>query len=238
LRELLDHLSRIQKAPWGRLLDAGTGRSSLGWALSLPGAEVTAVTADPQRHESLSPLVTAPHRLLLGNWQQTEFLRGEEFDTVVADDLLGACERYAPYFQEELLQRLCQVCIGNLWILGRQPWPNQAHDGNPLYELVALRDAVQILLGRRPHRELPLAWLTRQINPHYVQLFPCVYEQDFAERELAALRLNLDQLNDNGLAQVLRRCCHKLEKQLQQVAHCIEGQVYLVGWSREPNSTG
>lgn len=86
--------------PWGNVLDAGTGKGSLRWLLTLDTERWTAITASPgmaeQVTQELGDQKRPEDRLLVGNWSDPEFLQGERFDTVLADYLLGAIDGFAP----------------------------------------------------------------------------------------------------------------------------------------------
>ena len=96
--------------PWGNFLDAGTGKGSLRWLLTLDTERWTAITASPGMAEQvtreLGDQKRPEDRLLVGNWSDPEFLQGERFDTVLADYLLGAIDGFAPYTQDQLFSRL------------------------------------------------------------------------------------------------------------------------------------
>ncbi len=96
--------------PFGRVLDAGTGKHSLEFVSGLATTAWTAVTGDEGEVDylqaQLGQNIRPQDRLIMGNWANPDLLRGEDFDVVLADYLLGAVERVAPYFQEELLTRL------------------------------------------------------------------------------------------------------------------------------------
>lgn len=220
---MLSHLLwRCPHLLQGRLLDAGTGQSSLSFVSSLNLKAWVAVTAEPARAQGLRerfPKSLHPHGdILLGNWQDQTFLQGERFDVVLADYLLGSCERYAMAFQEGLLQRLLSLSQGWLFLIGLEPWPepqNQAQQA--LKDIAQLRDAVQILLGNRPHREIPQSWVEARLKEAGYSLawfehFENHYDQDFVLREISAVENNLEQLGDRGLAQALRRRCHQLKQ--------------------------
>lgn len=216
---VLAYLQRRHTEDWGDLLDAGTGESSLHWVSSLPVRSWTAVTADPARAEGLRQRYGPG--VVLGNWQDPQLLADRRYDVVLADYLLGACERYAPHFQGQLLERLVARCRGWLYLVGMEPWPAGRE---PLHQIAGLRDAVQLLLGRRPHRELPQRWVERELarlgqKVAWSERFETTYDEDFARRELMAVEANLEDLDDRGLAQVLRRRCHALGQGFQSVRY-------------------
>lgn len=213
---LLQCIQQRHPAPWGHVLDAGTGDSSLLWTLSLSSERWTAVCVEPERAAGLQARYGARFRscdrLLTGLWQDESFLPGERFDTVLADYLLGSVDRYAPHFQEALLHRLCRACNGWLYITGLEPY-----SGGWLTRLATFRDAVLLLSGRRPHRELPLWWVRSRLleagaEIAWTERFENHYDGDFVVRELGAVEDNLSELEDRGLAQVLKRRVHALRQ--------------------------
>lgn len=95
----IEEREAAQPQPWGRVLDAGTGRHSLSWLLGLAArssgavAEVAAVTgerslADTLANEFAGHAAGIPLRVHAGNWADDAFLREEEatgpFDVVIA----------------------------------------------------------------------------------------------------------------------------------------------------------
>ena len=219
--KVLEHILARSPRPqsWGRVLDAGTGESSLAWVSRLPCSEWTAVTADESRAQGLRRrFPPGKNRLLVGNWQDPRFLERETFDVVIADYLLGSCDRYAPHFQEQLLERLLGVCRGWLFIVGQEPWSRPTNPAQRcLWNIAQLRDAVQLLLDRRPHRELPQDWVERQLARYghpvnWSERFENHYDQEYVLREVNAIEENLHELADKGLAQLLRRRCHTLRQ--------------------------
>jgi hypothetical protein len=98
---LFSYIETLQGGtPWGKV---GTGWSSLGWLTGLTTERLTAVTACSRRAEALRSryqIVLRPQdAVVVGNWVDTDLLRGEVFDVVLADYLVGAVDRFAPYFQ-------------------------------------------------------------------------------------------------------------------------------------------
>ena len=101
---LYRYIERLQgEQPWGSLLDAGTGDSSLRWICELPTERWTAVTASARMVESardaIGTIAREQDRIVHGNWADNSLLEGEVFNTVIADYLLGAIEGFVPYFQ-------------------------------------------------------------------------------------------------------------------------------------------
>lgn len=48
--------------------------------------------------------------IIIGNWDNADFLSGRKFDTILADYLIGAIDGFSPYFQDLVFERLLQVC--------------------------------------------------------------------------------------------------------------------------------
>ena len=218
--QLLDQLARRVPQPWGDVLDAGTGASSWEWLLKQHCQSRTGVTAEEPRAEALRkrPEMGPHDEVLVGLWQDPRLLADRKFDVILADYLIGACDRYAPHFQEELLERLVTRCRGWIFLIGLEPLPRPTNPGQQiLFEVAQLRDAVQLLLGNRPHREIPQAWIERQLTRLGAQVawserYHNLYDEVWVEREVASLELNLQLLEDGGLAQVLKRRCHGLRR--------------------------
>jgi hypothetical protein len=143
------------------MLDAGTGAHSLSWVAGIAQSWV-AVTADPH---AVGPLRTAHAggngEVMLARWEDETLLAGEVFDVVLADYLVGAVDRFTPYYQMGILERLRRHCRDRLYLIGLEPWPATADTdgGRILLEMARLRDAAFILAGDRPYREYPSSWV-------------------------------------------------------------------------------
>ena len=120
--KLLRHIVDLHdERPWGSVLDAGTGVQSIRWVSDLPTERWTAISASPGLAALVRKEVSSTQRpedkVIVGNWVDPELLKGEVFDTVIADYLLGAVEGFAPYFQPYLFQRLRPLTKHTLYIL-------------------------------------------------------------------------------------------------------------------------
>ena len=219
------------------MLDAGTGQESLLWLSQLPTRAWTAITFEEARARGLRQRIPLREqdRLLVDDWRNPDLLRGESFEVVVADYLLGSCERYAPHFQEQLLGRLCQLSSKWLYIIGQEPQETPTDVVAHWFERMGRwRDALLLLEGRRPHREIPESWVTRQLQNSSLQLawserFQNLYDGENLERELGAMESNLQSWSDRGLAQVLRRQVQQLRREGQELLRA-EGGVLAWGW--------
>ena len=130
-------------------------------------------------------------RLLLGNWTDPDLLAGEQFDTVLADYLLGAIEGFAPYFQTELFARLRPLTLKRLYITGMEPYVvterPEEEAGAFIWEIGRYRDACLLLSGEKPYREYPLDWVLAQLprsgfRPIASRKFPIGFKADIRER--------------------------------------------------------
>lgn len=193
---LFSYLRELQgERPWGDVLDAGTGWCSLRWLVSVPTNSVTAVTACPRRADQLRRSLTFKlrpiDRVVVGNWVDEELLGDEVFDVVLADYLVGAVDRFAPYFQGRLLKRLRRHVSDTLYVIGLEPYGDA--DSSPDAQLVTrianLRDACLLHSQDRPHREYPRWWMVEELERHGFEItssrsFPIRYGASFVNSEL------------------------------------------------------
>ena len=203
------------EVPFGRVLDAGTGPRSLRWLLGLATESFTAVTGSPVQATRLRKLVAdslrPQDRVMAGNWADQDLLAGEQFDTVIADFLLGAIERFAPYFESRLFERLRPLTAKRLYVTGIQPYvidrpKNEA--GALIWEIGRHRDACLLLSGQRLHREYPLQWVLAELSrsgfkPIAARKFPVAYKGDFAPSQMELWRGGVERMTDRALAQSL-----------------------------------
>ena len=197
-----DHETASTATPWGRVLDAGTGRQSLTWLLSLTGVtRWSAITADEgmartMREDVLTPC--ADHSavekgtLLVGNWDDPKLCDGEEYDVIIADYLIGAIDGFSPYTQELIIERLRHHLApgGRLYVIGLQPLPDKApKPADVICEVRQLRDACILLAGHRCYREFPLEWLERHLKAGGLSIerteqFPILYTEASIGRQI------------------------------------------------------
>jgi hypothetical protein len=165
---------------WGSVLDSGTGELSLAFLVTRNTSSWTAVTADKQRQRRLAEKFAGQIRagtdaLVTGNWMDDEFLKGQQFDWLLEDYLLGAVEGFAPFFQHKLYQRLRPHVRKGLLLIGLEPHPETVpadaeissaaqHSWEVLLETVRLRDAALLLAKDRPYREFPLDWVEAHLT--------------------------------------------------------------------------
>ena len=198
--------------PWGSVLDAGTGRGSLSWLLGLETERWTAVTGAQSMADQLTQQLRGrmrqQDRLLLGNWMDPDLLAAEQYDTVLADYLIGAIDGFAPYWQDRIFARLRPMVGRRLYVIGLEPYvpyfPEDAA-GRVVCEIGRLRDACLLLANERPYREYPMDWTLRQLRlagfkPLDTQRFAIRYGERFVNSQLDMCDQRLLRLRDRSLA--------------------------------------
>jgi len=153
--------------PFGRILDSGTGLNSLKWIQSLNStcSAWTAVTADAQMQSTIladsgiAAGIRPCDRLLVGNWMNDQFCDSlGEYDTILADYLIGAVDGFSPFAQDLIIKRLKRHLSpqGRLYLVGMQPIPDHAAGAaEVITEVRRARDACILLAGHRPYRWVP-----------------------------------------------------------------------------------
>lgn len=98
--------------PWGKVLDAGTGLHSVQWLQTLTTTSWTAITADNNmRNQIISDITVASKvrpqdELVVGNWMDESFTAAlGQFDTILADYLIGAVDGFSPYEQDVIIKK-------------------------------------------------------------------------------------------------------------------------------------
>lgn len=223
ISRLFRHVESLQgRAPWGEVLDAGTGVNSSGWLASLPTERLTAVTGAPghadQVRRSLGQKLRAQDRLLVGNWMDEGLLAGEAFDTVLADYLLGAVEGFAPYFQPRLFRRLRPLVRGRLYVVGLDPYVTgfaATPAGQAVQAVGRLRDACLLLAGETPYREYPAEWVTDNLKDAGFEVgearrFAIRYKPGWIDSQLNMAVQRTEKLEDRKLAAALKGRIEKL----------------------------
>lgn len=188
---LFGHVERLHAGrAWGAFLDAGVGVNSGLWGVGLATDAWCAVTASPSHADQVRGVVAGrlrrQDRLIVGDWSSPELLAGEQFDTVLADYLVGAIEGFAPYFQAQVFARLRPLVRGRLYVVGLDPYvvgPAPTPAARLVQEIGRLRDAILLLAGETPYREYPAEWA---VNALRAAGFRIVSGRRFANRYRAA----------------------------------------------------
>jgi len=238
---LFTHVERVQgTAPWGRVLDAGTGRDSLRWISGLTTERWTAVTADDARARRLEREFrrdSRPNdRVIAGNWTDPTLLAGEVFDVVLADYLVGAIDRFAPYFQYRFLERIRPHVGKRLYAIGLEPFGEPPTPGARLIlDVAELRDACILHAGHRPHREYPLDWMLDNLPraDFYVEdvrVFPIVWGMKYVREQLDVCRGKLPVIADRALVRGLEHRIAKLEKTAKASYEVRQGVQFGSDW--------
>lgn len=217
-------LEAIQgRTPWKHVLDAGTGQHSLSWVSGLDTTRWTAVTRSDawkrQLTEEFGARMRPGDRIVAGDWADPAFLHGEVFDVVLADYLLGAVDRFAPYFADRLLERLRRHTGERLYLIGLEPYPETADTpgGRIVLEIARLRDACILLAGDRCHREYPLEWVLRSLERagftvEDARRFPIIYGERFILGQLEVCLAKLARFTSQSLAREMRRAIESLRE--------------------------
>lgn len=213
---LFRYIEELQgDTPWGKFLDAGTGRNSIGWVSSLATERWTAVTG-AERHaiqvrDAVEQARRPQDRIVLGNWADPALLAGERYDTVLADYLLGAVEGFAPYFQHHLFVRLRPLIGRRLYFVGLDPYVNQDANtpaGKLVREIGRFRDSCLLLTDDKPYREYPAQWVVDHLEASDFRViaakrFPIRYKERFVNSQIDMCAPRLAKLADRALAKAL-----------------------------------
>ena len=213
---LFRHVEELQGVtPWGSFLDAGTGTHSISWIgrlhtkawTAVSGAEAHALQVD----EAASPFRRQQDRIVVGNWADDRLLRGERYDTVLADYLLGAIEGFAPYFQEFLFARLRPLVRRRLYVVGLEPYVCSSAGtgaGKIVSAIGSFRDSCLLLAHERPYREYPLEWVLANLRAAGYRVlsskrFGIRYKQRFVNSQIDMALMRVSRLEDRALAAAL-----------------------------------
>jgi hypothetical protein len=240
---LFEYVAQLQgDRTWGALLDSGAGVNSTGWICSLTTERWTAVSASPghlaQVEAHVRTRMRPVDRLVLGNWTDRELLKGEVYDTVLADYLLGAVEGFAPYFQEELFARLRGLTGRTLYVAGLDPYvieEPRTEAGRAIWEIGRLRDACLLLAGEQPYREYPAEWCRAALERSGFRItaarkFPNRYKARFVNGQLDMCLQRLPKLADRELARALESRVERLRREALALCEVERGLVHGCDW--------
>ncbi len=247
---LFQYIESLQgDRPWGSLLDAGTGTNSINWVSGLETDRWTAVTG-AQNHaiqvrDAVAKQRRKQDRIILGNWADPALLAKEQYDTVLADYLLGAIEGFAPFFQHQLFARLRPLTAGRIYIIGLEPYVNQPAE-SPAAQLVRqigrYRDSCLLLSDDQPYREYPAEWVADHLHASGYKViaakrFPIRYKARFVNSQIDMCLPRLDGLaarspSERSLARALRARGEQLREQalalIEQDGSLSHGNDYVI----------
>ena len=215
---LLRHIEKLHgDQPWGKFLDAGTGAQSISWVQDLTTEQWTAVTGSASEAERTRSAIKSPPRphdkIIVGNWVDNNLLKGEIFDTVLADYLLGAIEGFAPCFQPYIFKRLRPLTRNMIYVKGLEPYvpisPPESKAGRLVWEIGRFRDACVLLGGNMPYREYPWEWVVDHLKSagfdvQNVTHFSIRHRKLFVNAQIDIALHNSERLPDRALAQTLK----------------------------------
>jgi hypothetical protein len=235
--------------PFGSFLDAGTGMHSLRWIASLRQKGMTdfcAITADENMQRQVQMEADALGvedygRILAGNWfASSKFGPAlelhQQFDTILADYLIGAMDGFSPYRQEEIIPILSKYLkpSGRLYIVGLEPLPDEvAGPANVICKVRQARDACILLAGHRCYREYPQEWMQRQLNLcDSLQLldsssFPILYRHDTIVKQINVGRSKLQFFDNKQLVQGMKELLDDLDTQALHTTQSSGGRIQL-----------
>lgn len=222
---LFRHIEMLQAdTPWGRFLDAGAGVNSALWGLNLHTEAWVGVTASAahaaQIRDSLGAALRPNDRLMVSNWTDPALLRGEVFDTVLADYLLGAIEGFSPYFQGRLFHRLAPHVGTRLYMVGLDPYvvgEASGAAGLMVRSIGRFRDACLLLAEETPYREYPAEWVVEQLGQagfiiESARRFPNRYLEKWVDGQIDMGLRRVAKIPDGALAGGLRRRGERLRQ--------------------------
>lgn len=224
-------LQTARPGPWGDTIDAGTGPSSLTWLASCPLHSITAVTANESSkastlHETKEYLDFSLDKVVVGLWQDPKFLRGQQFDTVVADWLLGSVEYFAPHYQVSLIRRLHKLVKPGGWMLvsGREPDHFKAKNSTGvqmMFDIDNLRDAASLLAEKHPYRELPQWWVEEELvalgfKIHKTNQEPVTLSHEYVQSQIEWAGDNIKLVQDDNLRSALEQRHKAIERRSRE----------------------
>jgi len=150
--------------------------------------------------------------------------RGELFDTILCDYLIGAVDGFSPFYQDRIFPRLVTHLrpAGRMYVVGLNPIPDTV-DGaaNVFCKITKLRDACILLAGHRCYREYPPDWIERHLklaglNVVSQSRFPIMYSFNTIVRQLNVARSKLRLFPSEGLANEMRKSIDSLEGEAKE----------------------
>lgn len=168
--------------------------------------------------------------IIIGNWDhknpENELCKGELFDTILMDYLIGAMDAYSPYFQYQIIDRLKQVLNpngGRIYIVGMQPIQDILSDEHEiLSRMKSLRDGCIFLAGERYYREYPKEWVIQLLQK--TPGFTILADEEFVignqfsdvQRQLQVARSKFKFFPNQKLADEMENILAEFEKEIER----------------------
>lgn len=147
---------------------------------------------------------------------------GIQYDTILADYLVGAIDGFSPYFQDQIFPRLATHLKpgGRLYVVGLNPIPDNMPndpDADIFCRVTKLRDACIMLAGHRCYREYPVDWIHRHLQLAGLEVldtskYPILYSHNAIVRQLNVARSKLPYFPNKALVTAMAATIDSLEK--------------------------
>ncbi len=231
----------------------------------------TAITADEIMHNRVTAQanelgISNKGQIIIGNWidgvnKNTGMLnfnsrrkkkkdstillhQGEEaelFDTILVDYLIGAMDKFSPYFQDVIFERLNAHLRpgGRLLILGMEPISDEGNDGvaKITTDIKHARDSCQLLAGERPYREFPLSWIERTLAKvdglTVVQrkIFPFKYTYEKLVEQINLGRRRVKNFSSNELKAAMIEVLDELDARSLKITQGLKDGTFTSGFN-------
>ncbi|CAM9741712.1 unnamed protein product [Heterosigma akashiwo] len=176
--------------------------------------------------------------IVIGNWDDEDLLYGQQFDTVLADYLVGAMDGFSPYKQDRIFERLRRHVApgGRLYLVGLEPVPEKADGaGDLVCQVVRLRDACIKLAGHRCYREYPLEWIERHLRQSGYRVLeakklPILYSFENIKRQIDVASSKLPYFEDATLREAMRGHIRQLTDKVQKAVDSTPGKRIRLGF--------
>lgn len=165
----------------------------------------------------------------------------EQFDTILVDYLIGAMDKFSPYFQDVIFERL-NVHLrpgGRLLILGMEPISDESDGGvaKITTDIKHVRDACQLLAGERPYKEFPLSWIERTLAKvdgwTVVQrkIFPYKYTFEKLVKQINLGRRRVHKFSSEELKVVMTGVLDELEARSLKITTGLKDGTFMSGFN-------
>lgn len=148
------------------VLDAGSGRNSLGFLLSQAPKEITSASIDDvevTRNKVFYSSVKLPTRIefLQVDLSQKDTCKTNYYDICFCDFFFAGVEGRTPFKSIVVAQNLakCLKSGGYLCVTGFEFPINLSPDTEAINELYQFKDALDLIIGHTPYREPPLSYI-------------------------------------------------------------------------------